>query len=52
LESNPSKQRKYIDFTGHYANLSEAEVMAYQQHYLVIAEEFIGLVQLLREKLK
>lgn len=50
LETNSNKQRKYIDFIDYYANLTETEVIAYQQQYLETEGEFMGLVQTLREE--
>ena len=50
IESNPNKQRKYIDFIDFYANLSEEEMTEFRTNYLNKAGEMMGLAQILKEE--
>ena len=50
IESNPNKQRKYIDFIDFYANLSEAEITEFRTNYLNKAGEMMGLAQILKQE--
>ena len=50
IESNPNKQRKYIDFIDFYANLSEAEMTEFRTNYLNKAGEMMGLAQILKQE--
>ena len=50
IESNPDKQRKYIDFIDYYADLSEQEIIEYRTHYLNEAGEIMGLAQIFRQE--
>jgi Domain of unknown function (DUF4351) len=50
MESNPSKQRKYVDFIDYYADLSEQEIIEFRTHYLNEEGEIMGLAQILRQE--
>ena len=50
IESNPDKQRKYIDFIDYYADLSEQEIIEYRTHYLNEAGEIMGFAQIFRQE--
>ena len=50
MESNPSKQRKYVDFIDYYADLSEQEIIEFRTHYLNKEGEIMGLAQILRHE--
>ena len=50
IESNPNKQRKYIDFIDFYANLSEEEMTEFRTNYLNKAGEMMGLAQILKQE--
>ena len=50
MESNPSKQRKYVDFIDYYADLSEQEIIEFRTHYLNKEGEIMGLAQILRQE--
>ncbi len=50
IETNPNKQRKYIEFIDYYANLSEEETLEFRTHYLNEAGEIMGLGQIIRQE--
>jgi len=49
-ESNPDKIRKYIDFIDYYADLTEQEIIEYQQHYQTKEGDIMGIVQIWTEQ--
>ncbi|WAR45347.1 DUF4351 domain-containing protein [Methylomonas rapida] len=49
-ESNPDKIRKYIDFIDYYADLTEQELIEYQQHYQTKEGDIMGIVQIWTEQ--
>lgn len=50
MESNPGKQRKYVDVIDYYADLSEQEIIEFRTHYLIEEGEIMGLAQMLRQE--
>jgi hypothetical protein len=49
-QADPNKIRKYIDFIDYYADLTEQEVIEYQQHYQTKEGDIMGMVQIWTEQ--
>jgi len=49
-ETDPNKIRKYSDFIDYYADLTEQEVLEYQQHYQTKEGDIMGMVKIWTEQ--
>ncbi|MCQ8105924.1 DUF4351 domain-containing protein [Methylomonas sp. SURF-2] len=49
-ETAPNKIRKYSDFIDYYADLTEQEVIEYQQHYQTKEGDLMGMVKIWTEE--
>jgi Domain of unknown function (DUF4351) len=49
-ETDPNKIRKYSDFIDYYADLTEQEVIEYQQHYQTKEGDIMGMVKIWTEQ--
>jgi len=50
LESDPNRQRKYVDFIDYYAHLSDEELARYTATYLTERGELMGFAQRLHQE--